>query len=395
MGYLSFQIIFFLLLAALLGFIIGWLLRASRFQSELQDLDGRWRAKLGEVEGERDRFVAELTQANEAKTRSEADLKRLSETHESSVQTLKREHQAEIAAFADTKQSVAGLKSDLDSKNDEIGRIQADLAKARQTGGDVDRLGRELAAAGERATTLERSLEEARTAQENCRSEVERLKAEIADLKRRGGATADTASAGGAMGLMSGGGGVSSSTGSGGGVRDAGVGSTGSGFSTAGAGASAGSAGVSGDTDRSSAGNPGGVGASGGSGSSHTQRAASPSHLADAGAGTSSNSGSGQTASGSATGPDDQEGVRPAALASARDGRADDLKLISGVGPKLEKTLNGLGIFHFWQIAEFTPDNVAWVDRHLRFKGRIERENWISQAKILAAGGETEFSRRQ
>ncbi len=82
-------------------------------------------------------------------------------------------------------------------------------------------------------------------------------------------------------------------------------------------------------------------------------------------------------------------------MTGARGGVPDDLKKISGVGPKLEKTLHGLGIFHFSQIAEFTPDNVAWVDRHLRFKGRIDRENWIEQARVLAAGGETEFSKRK
>ena len=63
----------------------------------------------------------------------------------------------------------------------------------------------------------------------------------------------------------------------------------------------------------------------------------------------------------------------------------DDLKKIGGVGPKLEGTLNELGIYHFWQIAEFTPDNVAWVDGYLSFKGRIDRDDWIGQAKAFAA----------
>jgi len=78
------------------------------------------------------------------------------------------------------------------------------------------------------------------------------------------------------------------------------------------------------------------------------------------------------------------EGTRPAGL-DAPKGEADDLKKIGGVGPKLEGTLNGLGIFHFWQIAEFTPDNVAWVDGYLSFKGRIDRDDWIGQAKAFAA----------
>lgn len=86
---------------------------------------------------------------------------------------------------------------------------------------------------------------------------------------------------------------------------------------------------------------------------------------------------------------------QPEVLAAAREGGADDLKLISGVGPKLEGTLNDLGFYHFDQIAKWGASEVAWVDSRLRFKGRIERDNWIDQAKILAAGGETEFSKRK
>ena len=78
------------------------------------------------------------------------------------------------------------------------------------------------------------------------------------------------------------------------------------------------------------------------------------------------------------------EGTRPAGL-DAPKGEADDLKKIGGVGPKLEGTLNELGIYHFWQIAAFTPDNVAWVDGYLSFKGRIDRDDWIGQAKAFAA----------
>lgn len=397
MFYLSFNIIFFLLLAALLGIFIGWLLRGSKFQTELQDLDSRWRTKLGEVEGERDRFVTELTQANEAKAKSEANVKRLSETHESSLQKLKREHQTKIAAFADTEKVTAGLKSDLAAKGDELGKVLAELTKARQSDGDAARLGKELAAASEWAATLESTLKDARTAQANCKSEVDRLKAEIAELRRSSGsASAGTASSGGAMGLMStatGGGGTADSGsigGSAGGVGSAGAGGAGSagGVGTAGSGSTAGSTGGGGTAGSGST--AGSSGSAGGAGApSYTQRAASPSYLADAGGRGFGGSGGPSDAGG------DNEGVQPVALSAARGGRADDLKRISGVGPKLEKTLNSLGIFHFSQIAEFTPDNVAWVDRHLRFKGRIARENWIDQARALAAGGETEFSKRQ
>ncbi len=84
---------------------------------------------------------------------------------------------------------------------------------------------------------------------------------------------------------------------------------------------------------------------------------------------------------------------RPKGLAAARDGKADKLQRISGVGPKLDKTLNSLGYFHFDQIAKWSPDEVQWVDEDLRFKGRIERDEWIPQAKLLAAGKEEEFTR--
>ncbi|MGB7431113.1 MAG: NADH-ubiquinone dehydrogenase, partial [Ahrensia sp.] len=76
--------------------------------------------------------------------------------------------------------------------------------------------------------------------------------------------------------------------------------------------------------------------------------------------------------------------VKPKAI--AKPAVADDLKLISGVGPKLETVLNGLGIWTFAQIMAWTPAEVAWVDDFLQFKGRIDRDNWIAQAQVLAAG---------
>lgn len=74
---------------------------------------------------------------------------------------------------------------------------------------------------------------------------------------------------------------------------------------------------------------------------------------------------------------------------------SDDLKLISGVGPKLEQTLNELGIYRFQQVAGWRKKEIEWVDSRLRFKGRIARDDWMSQAKILSKGGETEFSKRK
>lgn len=89
------------------------------------------------------------------------------------------------------------------------------------------------------------------------------------------------------------------------------------------------------------------------------------------------------------------EGTRPAGLYEARDGKPDDLKAIKGVGPKLEQLCNSLGFWHFDQIANWTADEVAWVDANLKgFKGRVSRDNWVEQAGILASGGETEFSKR-
>ncbi|MCH8518115.1 MAG: NADH-quinone oxidoreductase subunit E [Cyclobacteriaceae bacterium] len=88
-------------------------------------------------------------------------------------------------------------------------------------------------------------------------------------------------------------------------------------------------------------------------------------------------------------------GTRPEMLTEAR-GAADDLRKIKGVGPKLAKLLNTLGVYHFWQVASWGPDEVAWVDENLEgFKGRVSRDDWGTQAKILAEGGETEFSKRQ
>ncbi|MFK7765092.1 MAG: NADH-quinone oxidoreductase subunit NuoE [Roseobacter sp.] len=91
----------------------------------------------------------------------------------------------------------------------------------------------------------------------------------------------------------------------------------------------------------------------------------------------------------------DAESEKPALLTAPRDGGADDLKLIKGVGPKLEGVLNGIGVYHYDQIAAWSPNEVAWADENLvGFKGRVSRDNWVAQARKLAAGEETEFSQR-
>ena len=90
----------------------------------------------------------------------------------------------------------------------------------------------------------------------------------------------------------------------------------------------------------------------------------------------------------------DAHGTRPLGLAAPRDGRADDLKRIRGIGRQNEARLNGLGVWHFDQIAAWTPENVRWAGSFLAFQGRIEREDWVGQAKILTSGGTTEFAAR-
>jgi predicted flap endonuclease-1-like 5' DNA nuclease len=76
---------------------------------------------------------------------------------------------------------------------------------------------------------------------------------------------------------------------------------------------------------------------------------------------------------------------RPPALPGARNGAPDDFTLIEGVSALQQSTLNSLGVYHFDQIAAWTPANVAWVDQYLRLRGRIGEEEWIEQAQELAA----------
>ncbi len=88
-------------------------------------------------------------------------------------------------------------------------------------------------------------------------------------------------------------------------------------------------------------------------------------------------------------------GTKPATLDAPRDGTGDDLKMIKGIGPKLEAMVNSMGFYHFDQIANWSDDEIAWVDQNLEgFKGRVTRDDWVEQARKLAAGEETEFSSR-
>jgi NADH-quinone oxidoreductase subunit E len=85
----------------------------------------------------------------------------------------------------------------------------------------------------------------------------------------------------------------------------------------------------------------------------------------------------------------------PEMLAAPRGGRADDLKVIRGIGPKLETLLNGVGVWHFDQIASWKAKDIAHVDEKLvGFRGRITRDEWVKQARALAAGGRTDAAGR-
>lgn len=82
-----------------------------------------------------------------------------------------------------------------------------------------------------------------------------------------------------------------------------------------------------------------------------------------------------------------QRRAKPPVLPAARNGAPDDFTLIEGVSLQQQSTLYSLGVFHFDQIAAWTPEHVAWVDNYLRLRGRIGDEEWIEQAAELASEG--------
>ncbi|WP_393973964.1 hypothetical protein [Xanthobacter flavus] len=93
--------------------------------------------------------------------------------------------------------------------------------------------------------------------------------------------------------------------------------------------------------------------------------------------------------------PESSPGVRPPALAAPEGEGADDLKQLKGIGPQNEQRLNEIGIFHLRQIAAWTPEEAAWVGSYLAFPGRIEREDWMGQAKAILEGGAPPPRRRR
>ncbi len=80
---------------------------------------------------------------------------------------------------------------------------------------------------------------------------------------------------------------------------------------------------------------------------------------------------------------------RPETLEAPREGGADDLKRVRGIGPRLEEALNAMGIYHLDQIASWQAAELAWVDRNIEgFRGRAIRDDWVGQAKVLLRGEE-------
>lgn len=81
-------------------------------------------------------------------------------------------------------------------------------------------------------------------------------------------------------------------------------------------------------------------------------------------------------------------GSEPVRLQGPRNGVADDLKEIEGIGPALEVLCNDLGFYHFDQIAQWSDTDVAWVDHNMpRFRGRIQRDKWVAQARLIVSEG--------
>ncbi len=78
----------------------------------------------------------------------------------------------------------------------------------------------------------------------------------------------------------------------------------------------------------------------------------------------------------------------PEQLTAPRGGKADDLKEIEGIGPALERLCNELGFYHFDQIAKWSESDIAWVDAKMKtFKGRIARDKWVVQARLIGSEG--------
>ncbi|MBC2884782.1 hypothetical protein H7Q97_05115 [Ochrobactrum sp. CM-21-5] len=89
-----------------------------------------------------------------------------------------------------------------------------------------------------------------------------------------------------------------------------------------------------------------------------------------------------------------EEPGRPELLDAARRGKPDDLTAIKGIGKAVGEMLHGLGIFHYNQVAAWSADEAAWIEKHIGFPGRVQREEWVSQAGKLAASTAKPASKR-
>lgn len=65
------------------------------------------------------------------------------------------------------------------------------------------------------------------------------------------------------------------------------------------------------------------------------------------------------------------------------NGEKDDLQQINGIDAEIEATLNSMGVYRYSQIAHFSADNIVWINEYMQFKGLIEENNWVGQARLL------------
>lgn len=79
----------------------------------------------------------------------------------------------------------------------------------------------------------------------------------------------------------------------------------------------------------------------------------------------------------------EENGIKPELLDAPKNNNKDALSQIKGIGPKLEEQLNTAGIYHFEQIAQWTEENIAWLEMHTAFAHRAKKDFWVNQAKAL------------
>lgn len=93
--------------------------------------------------------------------------------------------------------------------------------------------------------------------------------------------------------------------------------------------------------------------------------------------------------------PGDMSPVMPVLYDTPDKGDPDRLQRISGIGPRYEKLLNELGVYYYAQIAHWTQQEIAWLDNRLGFPGRIARDKWQEQARLLLLGASVGPTRRK